>query len=1048
MKPIIPVLTLFSLILFASVATAQPCTNPNTGADNPTNNGNCDGIVNASEIGDYIQQWYACSSCVTDIYNAMAEFFAVCGDNTCNFNEDCSSCQQDCGSCTTPPPIASFPQDYVAYWKFEGDASDETGNNNGILTGSPQYVPGKHGQALDFSGSGEYVTVPVSNSPLNITGSHVTIMAWINYNVGVNVAHIAGVEENAGPPYGNQYKIFMRGSDSGRFFVGTTNGLGGCNGNVNFPANTWTHVAAVYDGSSAKLYIDGVLDISNPHAGNITSNGEDFGIGGGAAGSTEFNGLIDEVMVFNRSLNQTEIQQIIDATSMCAGTSNCPSLTCMNLAACDPQQVGGHDYYIANGCGYDYLPQTAGCDDSDACTSSDSCDGSGNCTGTTITCDDSVACTDDSCNSLTGCVYTPNDANCGSGEQCDSIQGCVNDPCSAITDCSHYTDQINCSANACGVRSICEWNTSTSACEAGDWVAPIGIPYPKFGISETVDMYVGKQYTFTDSRGTTDYPISPVTGDPYTHFVDNSSSSCNDNNAGSYGNATHPRCNIPVNLAKGSVVEIHGGPYTRPLMFDWFYGTPSQPIFIRGDPANKAVSGVPFKVRYVSNLIIENIDFDGATGVGMAGEAHNISVRFCDIHDRPWRGSNAGIGITPSLGMTISNVVIYNNSIYKLGDHRVQSPSGPACCEGGTIKGNTSQAGQPCSVNTSLPICDQDFHGINPNLWNRDKNTELHSVWIVDNHFYQLSGNGVQVNCGTWNSYGCQKYLHHIYIGRNLAHDNRQAGFASKGATHVIMSENTVYRGVDYGHQEMDGIIYQYSPHNLWIMFNDLYDNDFGIRQSGGVSFANHTSYIIGNRIHDCHQGTATHWGSPQGWGIALWQGNGMIRYIIGNTIYNCQGGIELLFAPKSTIVENNIVANISRMYNGQKHKKLHHIGIDRSDTADRSYFDNNLFYQPVGSPTFRWKGSNYLSLSAWQGVSGQCANCIDDDPIFADLASGDIHLQQGSPAIDNATISSVYDTFEQLYGIDIRKDIEGRSRPQDGDLNGTAEWDIGAYEY
>jgi hypothetical protein len=45
-------------------------------------------------------------------------------------------------------------------------------------------------------------------------------------------------------------------------------------------------------------------------------------------------------------------------------------------------------------------------------------------------------------------------------------------------------------------------------------------------------------------------------------------------------------------------------------------------------------------------------------------------------------------------------------------------------------------------------------------------------------------------------------------------------------------------------------------------------------------------------------------------------------------------------------------------------------------------------------------------------------------------------------PAIDNGRILAAYDYFQSLYEIDIKKDIEGRSRPQG------ADWDIGAYEY
>jgi hypothetical protein len=57
-------------------------------------------------------------------------------------------------------------------------------------------------------------------------------------------------------------------------------------------------------------------------------------------------------------------------------------------------------------------------------------------------------------------------------------------------------------------------------------------------------------------------------------------------------------------------------------------------------------------------------------------------------------------------------------------------------------------------------------------------------------------------------------------------------------------------------------------------------------------------------------------------------------------------------------------------------------------------------------------------------------------NPLFVDASDGNFRLKTGSPAVDNGTNTSVY------------SDIEGNIRPRDGDGNGSAEWDIGAYEY
>jgi hypothetical protein len=919
-------------------ALAQSCSIPNTGADDPATNPGavCDGIVDASEIGDYIQRWYACSSCVQDIYNAMAEFFAVCGDNTCNFNEDCSSCQQDCGSCSTPG--TSFPHDFVAYWKFEGDTIDETGVNDGTIVGNPQFVNGKHGQALDFSGSGEYVTVPVANSPLNITGDQVTIMAWINYSVGVNVALIAGVEENAGPPYGNQYKIFMRDADSGRFFVGTTNGLGGCNGNVNFPANTWTHVAAVYDGASATLYIDGIVDISVSQTGNITSNGEDFGIGGGAAGSTEFNGLIDEVMVYNRSLNQSEIQQIIDATGKCLNVNNCQqSMSCMNLMACDPQQAGGHDYYDANGCGYDYASQVTGCDDNSACTNNDACDGSGNCTGTTVTCDDSVACTDDSCNPSSGCVYALNNANCGSGMKCDAQQGCIGDPCAQITDCSHYTDQTNCSSNSCGVTGYCAWNAGASTCEKGSWVAPVGIPYPDFGITEDHYMYELKSGEDCNSHPDKCYDYGTGTleqykdagNGPYTHYIDNTHpNSTNTNNV--YGTPGKPRLSIPRRLPAGSIAEVHGGPYSYSTLGGKYLrqqalGTQIKPVFIRGIGMPRFDKKIEvYDLGGNSYLILEDLEVRAAM---IGAPSDHIAIRNCDFN-----GGGITVHRTTESGNanpnnTASNIVLYNNNIHDVGNMYADY--------------------------------DQDYHGIGVMGY-------VQYLWVVDNEMYRTSGNGIQINAGQ--NVQSQTNTHHIYVGRNKAHHNKQAAVWAKQSVDVIFSQNELYGSRQSSSGAGDGAGGQYSPERVWYIFNNIYDNDNGMRLSDSYGGFGQDVYFIGNLVYDIHHNRNVGYNPIDPWslgkGIVFYSATQRNKHIIGNTIYDVDGGIHIganTAAP--LLMYNNIIGNVNIDSGTPNDIHLHH-----DTTAGTSVLYNNLFDNPA---TIKWGyGSPKSGIAAFEAAN------------------------------------------------------------------------------
>jgi hypothetical protein len=90
---------------------------------------------------------------------------------------------------------------------------------------------------------------------------------------------------------------------------------GGFLSDATLPLDTWTHVAGVYDGLNAHLYINGSLEASVTARGSIPTSDRPLTIGANAAlayGGTHFNGLIDEAAVFNRALSADEIAFIYD----------------------------------------------------------------------------------------------------------------------------------------------------------------------------------------------------------------------------------------------------------------------------------------------------------------------------------------------------------------------------------------------------------------------------------------------------------------------------------------------------------------------------------------------------------------------------------------------------------------------------------------------------------------------------------------------------------------------------------------------------------------
>lgn len=476
-------------------------------------------------------------------------------------------------------------------------------------------------------------------------------------------------------------------------------------------------------------------------------------------------------------------------------------------------------------------------------------------------------------------------------------------------------------------------------------------------------------------------------------------------------------------LHPGDVIELTPGVHDVSVRI-YGGGTPSNPVFIRGaSPTNMPVINGSMELRGAKNVIIENLDFNGsvksaltftteATSVNNAQESYNVSIRNVIIRNRG-QNHSSGIAITPSFNASVHDFVVYNNFIHDLGNW------------------------------TSTE--DEDFHCIGPGIFGRDNTSLIYNIWILDSEMFHCSGNSVQVS-SNWAS---QNYLHHIYLGRNRGHHNRQAAFWSKQASHVIMSENEAYGDRGYGGQGGGGIGYQYAPDNLWIIYNRLHDNVEGIRQSdSGSVMTNYSAYIIGNTIYDTVQQDGAAGDGTMSWGWAMYfRAGNMFRYVVGNTIYNTNGGI-IFVQNGSAYVYDNLIHDLkfTEFVNGTYNHT--YLTVNTPVAQLNATLNNNIFSYSNGQPVLGWKNIKYNSLSAFQTASGQCLNCTTSNPLFADESSYDLRLQSISPAIDMGIETDVYQRFYDLYGIDIRKDRNGISRPQDGNGDGNFEWDIGAYEF
>jgi hypothetical protein len=213
---------------------------------------------------------------------------------------------------------ASFQEGLVGYWRFnEGSGSataDSSGNGNaGTLNNGPAWVDGRFGEALSFDGDDDYVRVEASSS-LDVT-SQVTVETWVYPRAYVDSTGMASAIISRTHLNGGHIYMLSIYPDSHKASYSVNPIPWEHSSDADLPLNTWTHLAMTYDGVYVRLYMNGAFDSSYPLSESIqtTSNWLAFGCipcgpHGGVGTYAYFNGVIDDVRIYNRALSQQEIQ--------------------------------------------------------------------------------------------------------------------------------------------------------------------------------------------------------------------------------------------------------------------------------------------------------------------------------------------------------------------------------------------------------------------------------------------------------------------------------------------------------------------------------------------------------------------------------------------------------------------------------------------------------------------------------------------------------------------------------------------------------------------
>jgi hypothetical protein len=175
-------------------------------------------------------------------------------------------------------------------------------HNNGAVSNTT-WTTGKFGKALSFDGTNSWVTVNNATS-LNLT-NRMTLEAWV-YPTTLSGWRTVILRESVA----NYYLDSSNGSFTGS---GPSAGVNiGAYQDVYsssaLPLNTWSHLAATWDGATLRVYVNGAQVASKAISQTIATTTSPLHIGGNSTWGEYFAGKIDEVRVYNRALSPVEIQ--------------------------------------------------------------------------------------------------------------------------------------------------------------------------------------------------------------------------------------------------------------------------------------------------------------------------------------------------------------------------------------------------------------------------------------------------------------------------------------------------------------------------------------------------------------------------------------------------------------------------------------------------------------------------------------------------------------------------------------------------------------------
>ncbi|TSC88006.1 MAG: Uncharacterized protein G01um10145_955, partial [Microgenomates group bacterium Gr01-1014_5] len=218
--------------------------------------------------------------------------------------------------------LYNFAPGPVGYWKMDEapgatSAVDSSGNSlTGTYTSGATTTTGKFGKGGSFDGTNDYITIADSDT---LSPTNKSISAWVKFGaLGTNdlIAYKSA-------EYGLSYGFTDAGCTASRFNFAFYGGAWVCANSTTAPSTgVWYHLEGTYDGTSIRLYVNGVLE-AGPTAVNAPSNSANvFDIGNYSPAPTTYalNGTVDEVKLYSYARTNKQVVEDMNAGHPAVGS--------------------------------------------------------------------------------------------------------------------------------------------------------------------------------------------------------------------------------------------------------------------------------------------------------------------------------------------------------------------------------------------------------------------------------------------------------------------------------------------------------------------------------------------------------------------------------------------------------------------------------------------------------------------------------------------------------------------------------------------------------